>query len=160
MTTGQRIKEARIKAGVTQQELADKLGISFVGISQWEHDKRKPKQETLIKIAKALGVHLKDLVDNSIWEEFDKKNDVKKITEEVKIIELVEHHFGKSFTEIFESYEQLNSNEWERFSSIIYKYAKLDTDDRNFFMGRIIQLLEDMLNKNKYPSDEINMEIK
>lgn len=56
MTTGERIKQARRTMGVTQQELADRLGISYVGVSQWETDKRKPKQETLVRIANALGV--------------------------------------------------------------------------------------------------------
>lgn len=54
MTTGQRIKAARKKAGMTQAELAKKLGISYVGISQWERDLRNPKQETIQRIAKAL----------------------------------------------------------------------------------------------------------
>lgn len=56
MTTGQRIKNARKAAGMTQAELASKLGIPFQSISQWERDLRNPKQETLDKIAIALNV--------------------------------------------------------------------------------------------------------
>lgn len=56
MTTGQIIKRARQAAGVTQQELADRLGIKAVGVSQWETDKRNPKKETLARIAEALDV--------------------------------------------------------------------------------------------------------
>lgn len=56
MTTGQRIKAARKKAGMTQKELGDKLGISYVGVSQWENDLRNPKLETLQRIADSLGV--------------------------------------------------------------------------------------------------------
>lgn len=56
MTTGQLIKRARRAAGMTQQELADRLGISYVGVSQWETDKRNPKQDTLVRIANALNV--------------------------------------------------------------------------------------------------------
>lgn len=55
MTTGQRIKAARKKAGMTQAELANRLGISYVGVSQWENDLRNPKQETVQRIAQALG---------------------------------------------------------------------------------------------------------
>lgn len=57
MTTGQRIKAARKKAKMTQAELADKLEIPFQSISQWERDIRKPKRETIEKIANALKVH-------------------------------------------------------------------------------------------------------
>lgn len=56
VTTGQRIKIAREKANMTQAELAQKLGISFQSISQWERDIRIPKKETLKSIANALGV--------------------------------------------------------------------------------------------------------
>lgn len=56
MTTGQMIKKIRTEKGITQLELANRLGISYVGVSQWETDKRNPKRETLNKIAKALDV--------------------------------------------------------------------------------------------------------
>lgn len=57
MTTGERIKAARKKAGMTQAELALKLDIPFQSISQWERDIRKPKKETIAKIADALNIH-------------------------------------------------------------------------------------------------------
>lgn len=56
MTTGARIKAARKAAGMTQAELATKLGISFQSVAQWENDLRNPKYETLQKIANALGI--------------------------------------------------------------------------------------------------------
>lgn len=61
MTTGARIKAARKAAGMTQAELAAKLGISFQSIGQWENDLRNPKIGTLNKIAKALGVPVTEL---------------------------------------------------------------------------------------------------
>ena len=54
MTTGQRIKEARKKAGITQTELGAMLGVSGSMIAQYETDKRNPKQETIQRIADAL----------------------------------------------------------------------------------------------------------
>lgn len=62
MTTGDRIKAARKAAGMTQAELANKLGISYVGVSQWENDLRNPKHGTLQRIAAALGVDLLELM--------------------------------------------------------------------------------------------------
>lgn len=61
MTTGQRIQQARKKAGLTQKELGEKLGVSVSFIAQYETDKRKPKKETLEKIAGALDVYYLDL---------------------------------------------------------------------------------------------------
>ena len=57
----QRIKDARKKAGMTQQELADSSGISFSVISQYENGRRNPKIETLSKIAKAIGIPVYEL---------------------------------------------------------------------------------------------------
>lgn len=60
MTTGEKIKEARKKAGLSQKELGDKLGVSQAMIGQYETGKRKPKLETLDKIAEALSVDVWD----------------------------------------------------------------------------------------------------
>ena len=71
MTTGELIKAARKKAGMTQAQLAEKLGISYVGVSQWENDLRNPKLDTLQRIASALGVPVQDLISD--WEAVDKE---------------------------------------------------------------------------------------
>lgn len=60
MTIGESIKSARKAAGLTQKELAQRLGLSFQSIAQWENDLRKPKIETLKKIADALGCTISD----------------------------------------------------------------------------------------------------
>ena len=56
MKIGEKIKTARISANMTQAELAEKLGVSYQNIGQLESGKRKPKLETIQKIADALGV--------------------------------------------------------------------------------------------------------
>lgn len=53
-TTGDLIKQARLKAGMTQAGLAKKLGITPQAISQYERNIKKPKYVTLQKIATAL----------------------------------------------------------------------------------------------------------
>ena len=58
MTTGQRIKAARKAAGLTQADLANKVGVPYQSIGQWERDERNPKLETLERIAAALGVRI------------------------------------------------------------------------------------------------------
>lgn len=68
MTTGQRIKAAREKAGMTQADLAKKLGIPYQSIGQWERDIRNPKKETLQRIAAALGVSILELRDPTLKE--------------------------------------------------------------------------------------------
>lgn len=54
MSFGDRLKEARQKAGLTQSELASKLEVSAAMIAQYETGKRNPKKGTLAKLAEAL----------------------------------------------------------------------------------------------------------
>lgn len=63
MTIGEKIRNARKAAGLTQKELAQRLGLSFQSIAQWENDLRKPKIETIQKIADALGITVWELSD-------------------------------------------------------------------------------------------------
>ncbi len=53
---GNKIQVFRKRANLTQKELGEKIGVSYQQISQYEQDKRKPKYETLNKIATALDV--------------------------------------------------------------------------------------------------------
>ena len=71
MTAGEKIKAARKRAGMTQQELADKLNVSFVNISQFENNKRNPKLETIRKIAAAIGVPAKELMGDYEFDQPD-----------------------------------------------------------------------------------------
>ena len=67
MTCGDRIKKARKIKGITQNELAIKLGVTQGMIGQYEKNKRNPKIETINKIANALGVsdsYLRGETDN------------------------------------------------------------------------------------------------
>lgn len=61
MTIGGRIRAARKKAGLTQKELADKLGVTSATVSAFENDKTNIKQSTLLKICNALSISLWEL---------------------------------------------------------------------------------------------------
>ena len=52
----ERLRELRKEKGLTQQELAGKVGISRVGYGYWEKGKREPNFKKLILLAKYLDV--------------------------------------------------------------------------------------------------------
>lgn len=62
LDVGEKIKQERQNANMSQKELGEKLGVSQAMIGQYESGKRKPKVETLTKIANALGKKLVDLL--------------------------------------------------------------------------------------------------
>ena len=56
MLTGQRIADLRTKAGITQEQLAEKLYISREMVSKWERDISQPDYSMVEKIAEILSV--------------------------------------------------------------------------------------------------------
>lgn len=62
---GVTLQELRKKNGLSQEELADKLGVSRQAVSKWERGEALPDIENLIAIAKLYGVSLDDLVGNA-----------------------------------------------------------------------------------------------
>ena len=74
MNIGKRIKEIRVKNNVTQRELAEKLGLTLNTVSRYETGERRPRIDTVIKIAKALDVEPSDLFtgeQRAFYELFD-----------------------------------------------------------------------------------------
>lgn len=66
MTTAEKIRAARKKAGLTQKQLGDLCGIAEPTIRKYELGKLNPKKETLEKISTPLGIFWLDLVGDSI----------------------------------------------------------------------------------------------
>lgn len=58
MVSGDLIKEARLRAGLTQTELGARLGKSQSVIARWERDDVSPSLETLREVVRACGLDL------------------------------------------------------------------------------------------------------
>jgi len=58
MTSGQLIREARLRAGITQQELADRLTRTLSQVNRWENDGAEPGLTALLRILRACGFDL------------------------------------------------------------------------------------------------------
>ncbi len=63
MTIGEKIKEGRTKAGLTQEQFAEKLCVSRQAIAKWENGRGLPDVENLKSIATLLGVSVDYLLD-------------------------------------------------------------------------------------------------
>ena len=64
-TVASKIKQAREQAGLTQAQLAEKVGTTPQNISQYERGIRNPKLETIEKISKALNIEWYDLYEGT-----------------------------------------------------------------------------------------------
>ena len=54
----ERLKELRLKKGLTQKDIADLVHVNRVTYTNWEKGKREPSFENLIKLADLLEVSL------------------------------------------------------------------------------------------------------
>ena len=62
MVAGQRLKEARKKANLTQVELANIIGVKAAEISQYESNKRTPRWPAFNKLLDALNITADDVI--------------------------------------------------------------------------------------------------
>lgn len=63
---GECIKRIMTHKGMTQKELADKVGITQSAMSRYINDKRIPFIDVAFKIAAALGVSIDELVNGAV----------------------------------------------------------------------------------------------
>jgi len=64
MTFGEKLKEARLKAGLSQEELAQRMSVSRSAVAKWETDKGMPDVANLKAIAGLLDVSVDYLLDD------------------------------------------------------------------------------------------------
>ena len=66
MTTGEKIQALRKKRDLTQEQLAQELGVSRQAISRWELDETLPDTQNLLPLKAALGVSVDTLLDPNL----------------------------------------------------------------------------------------------
>ncbi len=123
MLFGDKIKELRTIAGMSQQELANNAGLSLRSIQNYESNKRYPKDVSILnKLCKLLNTTIEELMtekDNFVQEASEKygskrKKDAKKLVEEVgdlfASVELNEEDKDKVFRAITEIYWRAKDN--------------------------------------------------
>lgn len=157
------IKNARLTVGITQAELAHRLGVTPQAISQYERGIKKPKIETIEKIADALGVswlhlsHLEDLATASRARELYQKDKVRDAARPA-IVKLLAAVYGKcDYTSIYQLY-----NGYHVYGTY-YALDALDEDKRaldQYAMEQIIDRVVLALSEsvNKYVNTETTLQ--
>ena len=67
MTLAEKILHLRTQLGLSQLELAEKLGVSRQSVSKWETGQSVPDLEKLIKLADLFGISVDELVREGEW---------------------------------------------------------------------------------------------
>ena len=150
MTAGQRIKAARKKAGLTQKELGEKLGITYQTLAQWENDLRNPKYDTLQRIAAALDVPVPELmgleqIDRITWGHEVKPKGTHKappmvMFDKETIRKAIESAYSADSSSILSELESMP--EYKALVQIDYALSKLSLEGQQEAVKRVEELTE------------------
>ena len=72
----EKLKMLRKKKGLTQQELADKVGTKRVNVTKWESGNSKPSYENLSMLACIFDVSLDYLIGDYLQKARSERNEV------------------------------------------------------------------------------------
>lgn len=84
MKIGNNIKLYRKQKGLTQKQLAEKIGSTDSAITRYESNSREPSIETITKIADALGVPVSKLLEDDTFNLTD--SDTEKVDSYIDLI--------------------------------------------------------------------------
>ena len=92
MELGKQIKECRQAAGLSQEELAERVYVSRQTISNWENDKSYPDVHSLVLLGEIFQISLDKLI----------KGDIDRMKEEIKKEEVAKlNYYGTIYTVLF-----------------------------------------------------------
>lgn len=136
MNIGERIKDYRKKAGLSQKELGKKLNVSQQHIAQYENGKRTPKLDTIQKIADALSIPIN------------------------AFLELDQNHTNEEFMQLMELYsqqrEELNRDNDIRHHLLIYYYDEMERIGRD----SLVEILSNLKILNDIGQKEASKRVK
>ena len=87
--TANRLCELRKAHNLSQEELAEKLGVSRQAVSKWERSESSPDTDNLIQLAVLYNISLDELLNGK--EAMSLIEDSPKVEEENNVVEISEH---------------------------------------------------------------------
>jgi len=111
-----KIKQLRQKANLTQEKLADELGISPQSVSKWENRVAMPDITLLPKIAEVFGVSIDELFDLTVEQRFNR------IENRMDLEEELPHEVFKEYEEFLKSQTDAEAHKLRATSLLAHLY--------------------------------------
>jgi transcriptional regulator with XRE-family HTH domain len=64
MNLGDKVKELREKAGLTQEELAERMGVQRNTVWRWENQKANLRADNIQRLSSALNIDASEIIDD------------------------------------------------------------------------------------------------
>ena len=92
MVAGQRLREARKKVNLTQEELANIIGVKAAEVSQYESNKRTPRWPTFNKLLDALHITADEVLGRDVTVHDGEDYKVKMAKEDLQILSSIKEN--------------------------------------------------------------------
>ena len=142
---GENIRENRRRMGLTQEQLADRLGVSFQSVSRWENGTTYPDMEKLPEIARLFDTTIDALMG---YEEKEEKIPIKELDQ--MYAEAVGREDWEECANIirkmrYEYFEEIDSGQYA-----VYSHVQIDDSyKRDIIKNELRLLAETYLEKGK-----------
>lgn len=84
MTFGERLLEYRTHEGLSQEKLAEKVGVTRQTVSKWETNQSVPDFDKIIPLCEALGISTEELIKGEKEEKNAELEEIKQEKERLK----------------------------------------------------------------------------
>ncbi len=129
---GSKIKDARVKLGMSQKDLADKIGLTSSFVSQIENNQISPSLNSFLQITGALGINPTTLLQKN-----KNRDDLKwLVTAETARRNLLEKHSEYSIFNI------ITGDKASSYLSVIYPGASINRHFLNYKREELIYVLK------------------
>lgn len=128
---GNKIRELRNGSGMTQAELAAKLGISASSVGMYEQGRREPDSETILKLCSIFGTSTDYLLGNT-------KTEKKSV--------------GREISDVFDEFTQILTSQ----QTLMFDGVPLNDDDRSKIVDaiRVVAALAQQQHKKSFGNGE------
>ena len=92
MVAGQRLREARKKVNLTQEELANIIGVKAAEVTQYESNKRTPRWPTFNKLLDALHITADEVLGRDVTVHDGEDYEVKMAKEDLQILSSIKEN--------------------------------------------------------------------
>lgn len=124
---GKHIRQARLSKGLTQEKLANELGVTFQAISSWERDQFIPDTWNLIELARKLEVSVSSLVEVKSEYAFITKKNIYDVNHMDTFVKASIKSYGlKNSLKALDFAKEAHKNQKRKKSDIPYIYHPLN----------------------------------
>lgn len=151
-----RIKELRTELGMTQAELAEKIGVNSITLSRYENNLRNPKIDKLIAMSELFSVPVEYITGESDSREFTLSAAIKQIESKLENGEkIINGSMRVEFPSEMETmtYEYLTEN-IQAIINILIPYILSETDNSKIVGQTILDFLKTMMKAIQKDDDE------